>query len=143
MKQLDPNIEVIWGTSTDNELGKDVKVIILAAAMAHEMEVESVPSTHTPQDEDYYRTLMQQLYAAPKTDFRTVIQGELPFVEDEPTENAPIDADNHEPAESDDSEPVDDSDPENPDESGTGNPPKPTFLQKAINWLIKLTDDQV
>ena len=143
MKQLDPNIEVIWGTSTDNELGKDVKVIILAAAMAHEMEVESDSSIHKPQDDDYYRTLMQQLYAAPKTDFRTVIQGELPFVEDEPTDNAPIDADNHEPAESDDSEPVDDSDPENPDESGTGNPPKPTFLQKAINWLIKLTDDQV
>ena len=30
MNSLDPNIEVIWGESTDNELGQDAKIIILA-----------------------------------------------------------------------------------------------------------------
>jgi cell division protein FtsZ len=57
--QLDPDIDVIWGTSTDDSLGEDAKVIILAADMSSEM-AETKNEVH---DEEYYRQLMDTLYA--------------------------------------------------------------------------------
>ena len=56
--QLDPDIEVIWGTSTDPSLGEDAKVIILAADMSNEMQ-ESKQEVH---DDKYYEQLMNTLY---------------------------------------------------------------------------------
>ncbi len=92
MQQLDSDIEVIWGTSTDNSLGKDAKVIILAAAMAHEMQVEDAAPSDATQDEAYYRALMQKLYVDPKAPVRTVIEKVLEFKDEEPTE-APTEED--------------------------------------------------
>ena len=140
MKQLDPNIDVIWGTSTDNSLGKDVKVIILAAAMTHEMQAENASSIHQPKDDAYYSKLMQQLYAAPKANVRTVVQKELPFVEDEATDNDLTETDNLESAESGISA-AGGPKPIGPDILSPDNQPKPTFLQKAIKWLMTLTDE--
>ena len=40
--QLDPNIEVIWGTATDDSLGEDAKVTILATGL--EDDLRRVPS---------------------------------------------------------------------------------------------------
>ena len=57
--QLDPDIDVIWGTSTDDSLGEDAKVIILAADMSSEM-AETKNEVH---DEEYYRQMMDILYA--------------------------------------------------------------------------------
>ena len=71
MRQLDPNIDVIWGTSTDNSLGKDVKVIILAAGMADEMLAES-SKVMIQKDEAYYQELMKQLYG-PKRKFQETL----------------------------------------------------------------------
>ena len=141
MKQLDSNIDVIWGTSTDNTLGKDVKVIILAAAMAHEMHDESAPSILTPQDDDYYRALMQQLYTASKTDVRSVIQGELPFTEDETTDNETSETNHQESEESENTEPAEDPDNIDPNIPSPDNQPKPTFLRKALEWLANLTNE--
>lgn len=114
MQQLDSDIEVIWGTSTDNSLGKDAKVIILAAAMAHEMQVEDTSPSDATQDEAYYRALMQKLYVDPKAPVRTVIEKEFEFKDEEPTE-APLAEDTPSP--------------------------KRTFLQKAIHWLASLTEE--
>ena len=36
--QLDPNIDVIWGTATDDSLGEDAKVTILATGMEDRLE---------------------------------------------------------------------------------------------------------
>ena len=130
MQQLDSDIEVIWGTSTDNSLGKDAKVIILAAAMAHEMQVEDAAPSDATQDEAYYRALMQKLYVDPKAPVRTVIEKEFDFKDEEPTEASPAE------------------DTPSPTERAGERPSivhsqftKPTFLQKAIHWLASLTEE--
>jgi cell division protein FtsZ len=38
--QLDPNIDVIWGTATDDSLGEDAKVTILATGLEDELRNE-------------------------------------------------------------------------------------------------------
>ena len=60
--QLDPNIEVIWGTSTDETLGEDAKVIILAADMDDEIEPLVADSKEEPDDDDAYLSLIDRLY---------------------------------------------------------------------------------
>ena len=58
--QLDPNIEVIWGISTDNELGEDAKVTILATGMEDDMQGQSRSAvTH---DDEYYESMIPLLY---------------------------------------------------------------------------------
>ena len=57
--QLDPDIEVIWGTSTDNSLGEDAKVIILAADMGDELKPDKVEDDER---EDHYERLIGRLY---------------------------------------------------------------------------------
>ena len=56
--KLDPNIEVIWGISTDTTLGDDAKVTILATGMEDEKE-ELEQLTH---DDRYYEELIPKLY---------------------------------------------------------------------------------
>ena len=58
--QLDPDVEVIWGTSTDDSLGDDAKVIILATDMNDE-EV-SIPKPRVNTDDEYYEKLIKELY---------------------------------------------------------------------------------
>ena len=57
--QLDPDIDVIWGTSTDNSLGEDAKVIILAADMNDGLTAEKTESEY---EDDHYEQLIGQLY---------------------------------------------------------------------------------
>ena len=57
--QLDPDIDVIWGTSTDDTLGEDAKVIILAADMDNELNIGKTEEDH---DEEHYEQLIGQLY---------------------------------------------------------------------------------
>lgn len=55
---LNPNIEVIWGISSDNTIGEDAKVTILATGME-----ESYQKVDDDQkDDDYYESLISQLY---------------------------------------------------------------------------------
>ena len=58
--QLDPNIEVIWGTSTDDSLGEDVKVTILATGL--EDELQQATQRETIADDAYYEELIPKLY---------------------------------------------------------------------------------
>ncbi len=58
--QLDPDVEVIWGTSTDDSLGDDAKVIILATDMND--EEESIPKPHVNTDDEYYERVIKELY---------------------------------------------------------------------------------
>ena len=57
--QLDPDIDVIWGTSTDDSLGEDAKVIILAADMNDGLVVDKDDDGY---EEDHYEKLIGQLY---------------------------------------------------------------------------------
>ena len=56
--QLDPDIDVIWGTSTDDSLGEDAKVIILAADMGDELRTDK----DDDYEDDHYEKLIGRLY---------------------------------------------------------------------------------
>lgn len=58
--QLDPEIDVIWGTSTDNSLDEDAKVIILAADMANELD--TVETQAEELGDERYEQLIGKLY---------------------------------------------------------------------------------
>ena len=155
MKQLDDDIEVIWGTSTDNSLGKDAKVIILAAGMAHEMKTASQEKLQSVPDDEYFQALMQQLYFTPKAAVRTVIvEKEFEFTEEEQSQ-ASSESQTAEAAEGngtteepgtkekmynseDSGNPNDSTSPSDPD---TTPAPKKTFLEKAMEWLYNLTNE--
>lgn len=57
--RLDPNIEVIWGISTDNTLGEDIKVTILATEMKTECGMEDVGAV---KDDSDYEAMIAKLY---------------------------------------------------------------------------------
>ena len=117
--ELDPNIDVIWGTATDDSLGEDAKVTILATGMEDKLEAEVQQDVHRNED-DYYEDVIKKLYRPTvKTTMATVItQQELPF-EVEPAEEP-------EPAVEPESEP----EPEKEEE--------PTILDKWRGWLNNL-----
>lgn len=83
--QLNPDVEVIWGTSTDDSLGEDAKVIILATDMNDEEELVSKPRLNA--DDEYYERLIKELYKPLKAKVEPPVeplkeepQEELPFV---------------------------------------------------------------
>lgn len=155
MKQLDDDIEVIWGTSTDNSLGKDAKVIILAAGMAHEMKTASQERPQSVPDDEYFQALMQQLYFTPKAAVRTVIvEKEFEFTEEEQSQSssesqtAEVTECNGTTEEPGTKEKMDNSeDSGNPNDSTSPSAPetppvpKKTFLEKAMEWLYNLTNE--
>ena len=75
--RLDPNIEVIWGISTDTSLGADVKVTILATGMD-----DDIDSTDTERNtDDYYESLIPKLYKPIKRPITTpLVEPELEVV---------------------------------------------------------------
>ena len=80
--QLDPNIDVIWGTATDDSLGEDAKVTILATGLEDELRSEVQKDVHC-NDDDFYEDLISKIYKPSKKnqtikDVLTVEQ-ELPF----------------------------------------------------------------
>ena len=80
--QLDPNIDVIWGTATDDTLGEDAKVTILATGMEDELRNEVQKDVHRD-DDAFYEDLIPQLYKPAKvatpTMGKAITQQELPF----------------------------------------------------------------
>ncbi len=63
MYGLNPNIEVIWGTSDDNTLGKDAKIIILATGLDNRfMPKDTVTSSN---EEEQYGEVIAKLYREP------------------------------------------------------------------------------
>ena len=89
--QLDPNIDVIWGTATDDSLGEDAKVTILATGLEDELRSEVEKDVHNGED-DFYEDLIPKLYkpVKPKKVAEVVYQEpELPFVVDPAPEPEP------------------------------------------------------
>ena len=79
--QLDPNIEVIWGTATDDTLGEDAKVTILATGMENHLEKEVQMDVHANED-DYYEDIIKKLYkpvVKGPTMAKVITQQELEF----------------------------------------------------------------
>ena len=120
--QLDPNIDVIWGTATDDSLGEDAKVTILATGLEDDLRREVQQDAHQNED-DFYEDLIPKLYKPVKQKkVVEVLTQELPF-EVEP-------APDPEPAEP---EPTPPPVPEEPR--------KPTLVDKLKDWLLNLVKD--
>ena len=127
--QLDPNIDVIWGTATDDTLGEDAKVTILATGMEDSLREEVEKDVHQNED-DYYEDLISKLYKPVKktpTMGQVITQQELQF-EVEPAE-AP------EPAVVTEVKP---KEPEPEPQQETAAKEEPTILTKWKNWLNNL-----
>jgi len=58
---LDPNIDVIWGTSSDNTLGEDAKVTILATGLEDDLRKEVMKDAHRNEN-DFFEDLIPKLY---------------------------------------------------------------------------------
>ena len=122
--QLDPNIDVIWGTATDDSLGEDAKVTILATGLEDDLRSEVQKDAHSNED-DFYEDLIPKLYKPAKKEpstMKEVLAKEqvLPFeVEKAPEpEPAPI--------------PV-------PEPIVEEEPQEPTIIDKWKSWLSRLT----
>ena len=76
--QLDPNIDVIWGTATDDSLGEDAKVTILATGMEDSLK-EEVKTDVYRNDDEYFESLIPLLYKPRKKTVAEVITQTLPF----------------------------------------------------------------
>lgn len=135
--QLDPNIEVIWGISTDASLGGDAKVTILATGM----EDEKDESEKLPHDDRYYEELIPKLYkpivkqvSNPKEEPVFVIE---PIVEPEPAKEELVAAEEPEHEE----EPMDKEEEQAGDKPG-GNVPMIDKWKKWLNGFIQDTDNE-
>ena len=124
--QLDPNIDVIWGTATDDSLGEDAKVTILATGMEDQIKEEVKADVHRNED-DYYEDVIKKLYKPAKltpTMAAAITQTELVF----DVEPAP----EPEPA-----TPVPDPEPEQEPEEEK----EPSTLNKLKTWLNRFVND--
>ena len=114
--QLDPNIDVIWGTATDDSLGEDAKVTILATGMEDNLKAEVDANVHNNED-DYYEELIPKLYKPAKkapTMAQAIVQTEIDF----------------------DVEPAPEPEPAKVEPAPEPNKPQePTAIDKLKNWL--------
>ena len=135
--QLDPNIDVIWGTATDDSLGEDAKVTILATGMENELRKDIQADIHRDED-DFYEDLIPLLYKPTKIETMGKIIGkdqELDFKVEE--------AKNPEPAVEPEpivGEQIPDIEPEaEPIEE----PKLQTIVEKWKGWLNNLMKDVI
>ena len=139
--QLDPNIDVIWGTSTDDSLGEDAKVTILATGLEDDLRREVQKDVHRT-DDDFYEDLIPRLYKpAKKKKVVEVLAQELPFEvepakEPEPAVEEPV----VEPEPAIVAEPVVEEEPE-PVEETKPEPEQPTMVSKWRRWLDNLVKE--
>ena len=123
--QLDPNIDVIWGTATDDSLGEDAKVTILATGLEDDLRSDVQQEPHQDED-DFYEDLIPKLYKPVKQKkVVEVLTQELPF-EVEPAAPEPA-------APAPESEPTPPPVPEEPRE--------PTIIDKLKNYLLNLVKE--
>lgn len=145
--QLDPNISVIWGTSTDDSLGEDAKVTILATGLEDDIRKEVQENVHRD-DDDFYEDLINRLYKpAKKIKVGEVItQAELEFEVEKAPEPEPAkvpepavpEGDSESTTTETDSDTTSDEDVWNTDDEA---PIAPTMVSKWKKWLNDLMKD--
>jgi cell division protein FtsZ len=111
---LNPNIEVIWGISSDNTLGADAKVTILATGME-----EIGNCQEEMKDDDYYEDLIRQLY---RPIMKKTVESEPIFTVATPPDPEPP-------------EPL----PEPPPEPLPG--PDTSYTERMKQWIINILKD--
>ena len=119
--QLDPNIDVIWGTSSDDSLGEDAKVTILATGLEDDLKAEVEQDAHRNED-DFYEDLIPKLYKPVKQKkVAEVVVQELPFEVEPAPEPEPAVIQKPEPKAEEKHE--------------------PTIIDKWKTWLANLVKD--
>ena len=136
--QLDPNIDVIWGTATDDSLGEDAKVTILATGLEDELRSEVQQNAHHDED-DFYEDLIPKLYKpAKKKKIAEVLSQELPFEVEQTPEQEPVEEVQTPIVEVEEKPKVE---PEVVVEERKEEPKQPTIVEKWGRWLNNLTKD--
>lgn len=64
MYELNPNIDVIWGTSDDDTLDEDAKVLILATGLDNEFTIQGAEEASADENK-YYDQVIAKLYKEP------------------------------------------------------------------------------
>ena len=133
--QLDPNIDVIWGTATDDSLGEDAKVTILATGMENDLRKDVQADIHRDVD-DFYEDLIPLLYKPTKVETMGKIIGKeqkLDFKVEEAKEPEPA----VEP------EPIVEEQPTDiePEAEPIEEPKQQTIVEKWKGWLNSLMKD--
>ena len=145
--QLDPDIDVIWGTSTDNSLDDDAKVIILAADMGDDLK--PVEAENEDSDDERYERLIAKLYpplmAKPQeeTDPPFVVEAApIPEPAEEQTEEI-VGATAAEQSEEPDVEQTYESEHTEKDDSQKAEPRPTTTLGRWRSWLNRKLGDMM
>lgn len=131
--QLDPNIDVIWGTSTDNSLGEDAKVTILATGLENDLKNEEKGVAKN--EDGYYEDLIPLLYKPTPIKPVEEQQEEPKFV----VESAliPEPAPEPTPAPTPTPEPI-----QEPEPTVDERPKEKSTLEKLKDWLNGLIDER-
>lgn len=125
--QLDPNIEVIWGTSTDESLGEDAKVTILATGIENDpFYVETSEQQH---DNVFYEELIAKLYRPITKPVDEPTQE--PTFTVEPTPEPEIAAEDD----------VDAAEDEKPLMPASSAPRQPNMLDRMKAWVSRIIED--
>ena len=125
--QLDPDIEVIWGTSTDDSLGEDAKVTILATGIDNEFTERKEEQRNV--GDEHFEQLIKDLYKPVKKSKPEIKKEEVVEIKEEVKEPEPpfvVVAPKVEPA----AEPIKEEKSEEVSE-----PKKPTILDRWKAWL--------
>lgn len=148
MKTLDADIDMIFGTSKDDSLGQDAKVIILAAG---EKESQPVHESAQEKDEAYYLSLMEQLYGSgqdrmtPKETPSYAGDNEEGATQDAPVEEGDASGSSVERGDAQTQPDIREEASETSSEP-TGAQQKSrvkNFLERAQQWLLNLTNEEV
>ena len=145
---LDPNIEVIWGTSTDNTLGEDVKITVLATGMEDDFANSSTPKLSS---DGHLEDLIPKLYKPMKQanlQIKTTHETNQETKAEEKSQIRPDDTESQKAAvtETEETPPADEQQTEPPKESTTTNTPSSgsegtTIVKKWKRWLTDLIQE--
>lgn len=125
--QLDPDIEVIWGTSTDDSLGEDAKVTILATGIDNEFTERKEEQRNV--GDEHFEQLIKDLYKPVKKSKPEINKEEVVEIKEEVKEPEPpfvVVVPKVEPA----AEPIKEEKSEEVSE-----PKKPSILDRWKAWL--------
>ena len=157
--QLDPNIEVIWGTSTDESLGEDAKVTILATGMDSDdddiLGSNGRKKAMEEKDDEYFESLIPLLYKSRKKDKKLVSepleseQQPVPSAEmSSQQSDQPIPDDEHPlpsqtppplPIEKEEEPKTIEKEPKKTELGQSKATPQPSIIDKWKSWLIEKT----
>ena len=132
--QLDPNIEVIWGTASDDSLGEDAKVTILATGLEDDLKQELQANAYKD-DEALYEDLIPKLYKPlKKKKVVEVLAQELPFEVEPAKEPEPAEVQSHQ---TEGNQQDTETEPKKPVEEPEQQETETGMLKRWKDWIMK------